>query len=225
MVLTQSQLKDIQEIIDRSIKSLLSEEQFFARIVDAVAKTVECSIQPVLNAMNDKVAKVNESVNILRKEQTTLTEQQIHIKMELDSLEQYSRRNNIRIFGIPEVEKENTYDVVVKLFGEKLGINMGEEAIDRTHRAGLTRNGKRPVIVKFISYQFKTLALQKRPLLKGTGIYIAEDLTQHRLQLFKAAQNLCGKRNVWTMDGAVWVNRNKERMVIRSLEQLGDGNK
>ena len=61
-----------------------------------------------------------------------------------NELEQYSRRNNIRIWGIPEkVEKGETYEsmettvsLVVKTLNEKMGLNLENRDIDIAHRIG-----------------------------------------------------------------------------------------
>ena len=52
-------------------------------------------------------------------------------------LENQSRRNNIKITGVPEGEEEKTWDdteaIVKKLISDKLGIE-GEVEIERAHR-------------------------------------------------------------------------------------------
>ena len=50
--------------------------------------------------------------------------------------EQYSRRNCLRIFGIPETKGEKTDDIVLKLAKEKLGVEIDINDIDRSHRTG-----------------------------------------------------------------------------------------
>ncbi|RZF41344.1 hypothetical protein LSTR_LSTR000058 [Laodelphax striatellus] len=54
----------------------------------------------------------------------------------MDGLAQYQRRNNVRIFGIPEVNGENVTTVITKLSGEKLDLQIDSSLIDRCHRVG-----------------------------------------------------------------------------------------
>ena len=62
-----------------------------------------------------------------------------------NELEQYSRRNNVRIWGIPEVEENedasDTADVVVKKLNETMGVNLNRYDIDIAHRLGRKKKG------------------------------------------------------------------------------------
>lgn len=42
-----------------------------------------------------------------------------------DELEQYQRRDNVRVFGVPEVRGEDTDALVLKLFKDKHGVARG----------------------------------------------------------------------------------------------------
>jgi hypothetical protein len=44
--------------------------------------------------------------------------------------EQYSWRNNIRIFGLPEAKEENCYKIVIDLCKDKLKIDVTSDDID-----------------------------------------------------------------------------------------------
>ena len=57
------------------------------------------------------------------------------MKDQVDALEQYSRRNCVRIDPIPESAEENTGDIV-KAVAKSVGVNLTDEAIDRSHRVG-----------------------------------------------------------------------------------------
>ena len=71
-----------------------------------------------------------------------------------DQMQQYSRRNCIRVFGIPEEQVENTDDKICRLVREKLGVCIKKEDIDRSHRVGKKSTSKpRGIIVKLVSYR------------------------------------------------------------------------
>ena len=96
--------------------------------------------------------------------------------------EQYSRRNNLRIFNLPEDRKEEesletTYKVL-GLVNNGLKLNLTPQAIDIAHRLGPYKPGRnRRVIVKFVHRQVKFMVLSKTQWLNGSGIHIFEDLT------------------------------------------------
>ena len=60
----------------------------------------------------------------------------------LDDLEQYTRRTNIRIYGIPESNVENggpredTDNLAMNFVKEELGVGLKPEDISRSHRVG-----------------------------------------------------------------------------------------
>ncbi|XP_054266933.1 protein unc-13 homolog C-like [Macrosteles quadrilineatus] len=145
-----------------------------------------------------------------------------------DDLEQYLRRDNIRIFGVKETKDEITDEIVVKLCREKLGVELSKDAISRSHRVGKLqtpgddgRERHRPIIVRFSTYRARRTVFDVKKRLKGTGVTIKEDLTHLRQQLYKQAVARFGVGNVWTQDGRVlWVDKSGEKKVATSLTDL-----
>ena len=110
----------------------------------------------------------------------------------LDELDQYGRRENIRIHGVPESfdTKDDGESVVLNIANE-LNIKIKTEDIQRAHRLGRIRpnaSKPRPVIVRFISYKMRNEFLYSKSTLKNSEefsqAFITEDLTPLRLQLF-----------------------------------------
>ncbi|KAK9738919.1 hypothetical protein QE152_g9518 [Popillia japonica] len=85
-------------------------------------------------------------------------------------MEQYSRRNIICIFGLPEKENEIVEETVINLCKEKLDIDIPPANIDRTHRLGslqTRRNNKRAIILKLTNYTV---------LQGGVAMYVKQNL-------------------------------------------------
>ena len=76
----------------------------------------------------------------------------LFLKDQIDSLEQYSRRNCLCISPVPEVSAESTDDIV-KTVVKTIGVTLPDDAIDRSHRVGKVAAGgvnrDRPSLVKF----------------------------------------------------------------------------
>lgn len=103
------------------------------------------------------------------------------INKRLDSLEDFSRRNNLRFDGIEETPGENweiIAEKVRKLVKEKIGLEKGIE-IERAHRVG-QRNSEKPrtIVAKFLRFTERQDILRNCSKLKGTNIYINEDLCE-----------------------------------------------
>ena len=92
------------------------------------------------------------------------------IELQQDELEQYSRRNSVRLSGL--TEKADEY--VVKGVGVLVKLNhvmcmtppIDISEIDRMHRVGKPEaNRTRPVLIKFATYRSKRRVLERRRLL------------------------------------------------------------
>nr|KAG5704577.1 hypothetical protein BaRGS_031841 [Batillaria attramentaria] len=120
-----------------------------------------------------------------------------------EALEQYTRRNNVRIFGVREEERETAATCegkVLDILKNKLGLkNTKTEDLEIAHRIGRRErpedsddedNAKpRPIIARFVSRRSLQAVFQYRKKLKGTSIVIAEDLTSARYSLLMACRN------------------------------------
>ena len=79
-----------------------------------------------------------------------------------DNLEQYSRRENIRIYGIPESNSHNNRDddeTSLLKIATAVQIDLEPKDIQRVHRLGKrkysTSAKPRPIIARFVSYKKK----------------------------------------------------------------------
>lgn len=159
-------------------------------------------IEKLKNIISEKDAVIQN----LEKKVSILEEQS-------DELEQYSRRNSLRVSGIPEDNDKDCYTHVLETLNHHLPslpepIALSE--IDRLHRCGKPRADGRPrnVLIKFTSYQNRQKIMMKRSALKGTNIFLNEDLTQKRNNLLYSAR--VQKRNghlreCWSSDGRILV--------------------
>lgn len=189
--------------IDSCVSKILTStevlESLASKLVGHLKKAVEdavtAALDKALTQINDLAAEVSE------------------LRLRVDDMEQYERRTNVRVFGLPEREGEDTDHLVLSLCKDRLKVDMSVEKIDRSHRVGRKQepgpDGKvrpRPIIVRFVSYRDRRTVFNAKKLLKDTGVTIREDLTATRLQLFKTAAEKYGQRNTWTMDGRVkWI--------------------
>ena len=78
-------------------------------------------------------------------------------KYEADRLEQYSRRESIRISGIPDSVNDDTNSLshFVIQVGKVLKVEIARGDISAIHRVGKFVRGSKPTLVNFISRQPK----------------------------------------------------------------------
>ena len=145
------------------------------------------------NEENDKlkteIKHLNEELENQKAENEKLVEQIKTVndaaEDRINDLEQYGRRNNLRINGIPEdTDVEETAERTTRKVAETLNrvivdLNLAKCDFDIAHRLGQRGPGScRPVIVKFQSRMKRDIVLRNRKLFKGSNIYMNEDLTR-----------------------------------------------
>ena len=157
------------------------------------------------------------------------------LEYEHDALEQYTRKFNIEIHGIPEYEGENLQDIVIKT-GQRMSVDVITEDIDIVHRLYQKSPAIKPIIVRFTTYKKRREFYKSRFNLKEANtteiigstqgdtegrIFINENLTQYRQEILAKARKM--KRankiyRVWTVDGKIFVRKTEESRPRRISE-------
>ena len=179
-----SLLKAQREAYNDTISHLM--ENFESRLTKSNSEFNELKVN--FEALKSEFASQTSLIVELRAEiasvKTPLTETTTAQKASaerLDYLEDQSRRNNLRIDGIKEEQGETWEHVAEKvkaLVKNKIGIQ-GEIPIERAHRVGKP-SGDRPrsIVARFLSFTDKNNILRNAKKLKGSNLYINEDLCE-----------------------------------------------
>lgn len=203
------------------VKKLSNSEDTIKKVASSITKE-PALVETIAGAVTDKIA---DDRNDKREE----------LVWELDGLEQYSRRNCLLVHGVAEPQagtrsRENTDDVVLDVFNNKLGLNLDGTDLDRSHRIGRRSpqsgssepNKPRPVIVKFVSYNVRAEVFRSKRKLKGTGLGVSESLTKRRMELYKQVSKHQNTDTAWTLDGRIIALRkvDQRKVVIDSPSDL-----
>ncbi|GFR67120.1 hypothetical protein ElyMa_001988900 [Elysia marginata] len=169
---------------------------------------------------------MKKEIKHLKEERTVLvdelqeTRQIVNItESKQNQLEQYIRRNNVRIFGVSDKNKyeraEETTKIVKDIIVKKPKLaQFNEASIDKTHRVGLFKtSSERAIIVRFSTHSAAETVLASRRALKGSGIVITEDLTPTNLQKFKRIRELDTALQTWTKGGEIFVKDINNRVL------------
>ncbi|KAH3801538.1 hypothetical protein DPMN_155191 [Dreissena polymorpha] len=85
---------------------------FKADLEDMVRSVVQAFISQVITGIN---ASLNDKIASLTQDYSHLKNQVAELLFQADRAEQYSRRNCLRITGIPEVSDEDTDNIIVMI--------------------------------------------------------------------------------------------------------------
>ena len=214
-------------IADGLISSTDSDIQKIGVIVTDTFRTQISDL--VTSVVNGVIAGLKSTISSLEKVNSDLRKKVVDLEGRADATEQYSRRNSLRVAGIPEETNEDTDKIILGL-ASTLNADMKIADIDRSHRAGRPGQGKqRDIIVKLVSYRMrrKLYGVRVQTKSKGLkGVFINEDLTRVRSRILSKARRMVKNKHIssaWTSNGTILV-RDKEDRIHRIQTETGLSN-
>ena len=193
-------LQSLKEEVEKLKKVNIETERELGKSLESVHQKLDENTtlikrqEEVINTCTMKIEKLTE-------ENITLKKQLKSTQLELDEQQQYSRRNTVEVYGVPEEANENTLDVV-KNVGRVLDIKITDDMVDNCHRLPRrphqTTSG---IIVKFVRCRDKELFLQRRKVKRNLNtthlgytsnetVYVNQSLTPYRKRIFNQARLL-----------------------------------
>ena len=194
---------------------------------DTVATQMKALFHPkeVLAVISSLTAKVDHLTSQLALKDARIDglEQRLaKLEIDSDSQEQYSRRPNLRIQGLPEQGAGTTDDKVLFVINDTMGLTppLVLTDIERSHRLGpkTDREGRprtRVTIVRFRSERVRDTVFRARTVLKNHNkqhsdaqIYLNEDLPARRASMAFETRKLKQQKKIldcWTATGKVFV--------------------
>ncbi|XP_065678253.1 repetitive organellar protein-like [Hydra vulgaris] len=188
-------LHSIENITNR-ISKVEKKQQSLQKCIDDLQKSIEFTQDTLINEklvhvekelkklMNTEITKVVNQTVQLKTTQIEASKLNDALQEKIRKLEDRNRRNNIKIDGVRENEKETwdqTEKKVQQIFNDQLKIS--NIIIERAHRierrfnAEKIKNKPRTIILKLLNYKDKEKILENAKMLKGTGIFINEDFS------------------------------------------------
>lgn len=210
-------------------KSLTESIHFDASQLNDRVEGTEKKINDLVNANDSTISQLKQKLTDIDKKIVEFEEKNSHQLEEMDNLEQYTRRTNIRIYGISEDTDESTDEIAIKFFKDELGVAVTQNDISRSHRVGkkyLAADKKpRPIIVRFVKHNTKVAVLICRRVLKDNKrpYNIQEDLTFSRRKILAylskdIVEGIISK--VWTIDGTIFLRPSCHSSTIERCTSL-----
>ncbi|KAI4467131.1 l1 transposable element-related [Holotrichia oblita] len=202
---TRSKSNDADEcLIQKVVEKELSNKQFLDKLVETIKDILQVHETRLTNLEDGIVSTNNKISNILDN---------------LEYQEQYSRSNNLRVFGLPETPTENVENTIVELCEKKLGIKITANDIDSCHRLSGKEGSQRPIIVKFCRRSVRDIIFKFKRKLKGSKIIIREDLTKRRFAVLQDLVKKFDRKSVFTSSGNIFVVISG---VVKKIKYLSD---
>ena len=211
----------IEKLFQDKFKSL---ETSFGNAFKNIEDGVNVSIEFVKEECKENILKCKEEIKTEFEQQLSARDklikeqsveiQKLHISLDrVNDLEQYTRRDSIRIFGIPETPHEDlAHKIKVHVIDHlpvEARFQVNERDIVRYHRVG-RNTGDRSIIVKFVSWSQKMRVVRARRVFKGKNVSISDDLTAINAQRLKIVKNMSAVENTWSWDGKLYAKLKTE---------------
>lgn len=208
LTLQQSDIQNIASLMKDSFAPQINQ-----MIIDSFEQQVTNLVSSIVEGV---LAGLKLQVASLEKENQDLKTRVLKLEEAVDSAEQYSRRNCLRITGIQETDSEVTDDIVISL-ARSIDVELSLQDIDRSHRLGRPEPGDintrkpRDIIVKFATYRMRAKFYKARVLTKSRGhrgVFVNEHLTKSRGRLLYQARRRVKSqqlKSAWSSDGVILV--------------------
>ena len=195
----QALLKNQAELFNSSIKLLLQDVTEDIKSIRKDITDLQASLQftqAKFEESNQKMEQIGATLSMHSENSNDINKQADQVDDQLEYLDNQSRRNNVRITGIPEdkdVEQswDDTEKVVKQSIKDKLSINEDFE-IERCHRVNSRRRRSndragqpeepRPIVAKFSKWKEKEIVLKKAREMKPQRVRFLADLSSRAIQ-------------------------------------------
>ena len=215
---------EVRDFITRTVEKIAKtmktelEVQFATKIEAEVTKKVDEQLD---EKIKDKMDEMNDRMD-------TLTLENVNMREEIDNLrthisengeiakaamqkanmnEQYSRKNNIKIMGVPEdgdEPEDRLIRNVKQILQQKAGVTLEESKIMAIHRIPGKTGMPKPVLLKLTNNNEKAKIMRKRKEMKQGGYKLVDDVTKENTRLINKL-NLHDKiDSAWYFNGSVY---------------------
>nr|KAG5697466.1 hypothetical protein BaRGS_029357 [Batillaria attramentaria] len=164
-------------------------------VVEILSKALSAQ---VAKDLGKEIAELKQEIRALKQEVLEKDEEIRKMSDRIDELEQYGRRNSVRIYPIPESATENTDEIAIKV-ANSVGVKIEPRDIDRSHRQPVQHG---------------------RPSSTTNKIYVNDDLTATRATLAAKARKLKKDNKIddkWSRDGVVFLKKNDSAHRLTTL--------
>ena len=168
IVQLESRFEDLKLTLIKELKAdLISELRSY---IDVQVETIR-NLTDTITRHESTISVLQTTVQTLKNENDNLRKK---IESDVDELEQYSRRQCLRIDGVilgDEIESSESIVSKVHGFMKDSGVKCTDMVIDRAHRVGpiyrYKENQKcQSIIAKFNNFRYRTMFYQNRNKLK-----------------------------------------------------------
>lgn len=142
---------------------------------------------------------------------------------QVDSLDNFQRRDALLFSGISETENEDCIASVLNIINGNMNLpDVHPRSIYTCHRlGGKSTDRSRPILVRFTNIYTRNSVWSVKKTLKTTSVVISEFLTRTRQAIFTQARKHFGITRCWSQGGNIFIKLpDNERKRVASAQDL-----
>ena len=205
------------EIMSKFVECICSSKALVNSLVGHLVPSLQDTLKSVLDPLKTSIENLTEQLK--RSDQRC-----VELELKNDDLEQYTRRQNLRISGITENKDENTDSLVVDFVKNTMKIDLDTRDIDRSHRVGRPNSkNNRDIIIRFTSWKARQRIIKAKKSVfehnrhHRTSYFVSEDLTKNRSAMAYHARQLKKThviKDTWTADGKIFIKHQNDKISV-----------
>ena len=201
------------------------EAKFTEKVETEVVKIVNDKIN---DKIDERLAQVDSRLDLLTYENVKLREEVDELKKQAidnetiakaamqkaNMNEQYSRKNNIKIMGVPEdgdETEERLMENINNILESKAGISVNKNSVMAIHRIPGKSGMPKPVLLKLRNNNEKSKIMKKRKEMKHGGYRLVDDVTKENTKLINRLNLHKDIDSAWYFNGSVYGKSNVGR--------------
>ncbi len=222
-----SEANEMGDSIKKELEKLFKEINEIKVEIKNTVKSSKEELKKEINVLQKQIAELTVDKEMKAKEIVELREENTKLNIRIEELENYSRRDNIVIHGLPEEQNEGEEELLNLINGvaDSPGVPLQPYEIHAFHRLPTKEGKNKPVIVKLNNRQTKARLVRRSKQIKLQNIFVNEYVSKQTNELFSAARlaKKDGKfQFVWLKEGQVFVRREErsQEVKVKTMKQL-----
>ena len=201
---------DTNKILQPMIECLIDKVIAISNHVSTLTKLVT-DIHKDNAKINHQINKTKVDNEKIKKKNKDLENKIYYMQQDISKMDQYSRRQNVELSGIPNsVEDTNLEKIVLEILN-KIGVKLNSYDIVAIHRLKIRRGQRSPnVIIRFLNSKHPYESLKKKKNLSKVEeygkLYLTENLCPNYQSIFNHCMSLKkygDLSKVWSYNGVV----------------------
>lgn len=171
-------------LLNSSLEPIRSSVESFQLSLAAQTTTIR-EMETSLTDHSDRITQLEQDVSGLQSDLGSVLKENAGLKMKLEDLESRSKRQNVRVLGLPEgLEEKDARAYMAAMFTCLLGdLLSGPPELDRAHRSLQPKprpgDPPRPMIVRFHRY------VEKEAVLRWAKSHKDSSYNGHKIKIFE----------------------------------------